>query len=323
MTLSSGPERMAVGHTSADWAARITLGTAQLSDGYGATRRDPLAPDVEAVAELLAAAWTLGIRRIDTAPDYGGAEGLLGAVGLGGWHVDTKLPQLPDEVAHAATGTIESWVRRRIESSLETLGIERIATLILHRPSVLITPVGEGVLLALRALKDEGLVGAIGVSVYGPDEALDLLDDTAERTIDVVQAPVSVVDRRMLAAAITDRLHAAGAELHARSVYLQGILLTSTDRRPRWARAFDGALTAWDGWIDAQGDGAALPACLGFVLERSEVDRVVIGVEDAGQLLEMDAALGGPLAELAALVPDAVAVDDVAVIDPRRWEHGR
>ena len=314
---------MTASRGTADWAGRVTLGTAQLAAGYGATRQAPGAPDAETVAELLATAAALGIRRLDTAPDYGGAEHLLGAVGLDGWEVDTKLPGLPDELADAPSSSIESWVRRRIETSLETLRIDHVTTLILHRPWILTAPAGKHVLGALRGLKEDGTVRAVGVSVYGPDEAGELIDAGAGEAIDVVQAPVSVVDRRMHEPLVTDQLRAAGVELHARSVYLQGLLLTPPERRPGRARAFDGPLAPWDIWVDGQQPGAALAASLGSVITHPQVARVVIGVEDARQLHHIDAAMRGKLANLHEDVPAEVTVHDTAVIDPRRWEQER
>lgn len=313
---------MTSSRSTADWAGRVTLGTAQLAAGYGATRHAPHAPDREAVAELLDTAATLGIRRLDTAPDYGDAERLLGTVGLDGWEVDTKLPGLPDELTDAPSGSIESWVRRRIETSLEALGVGHVTTLVLHRPAVLTGPAAEHVLDALRAVRDDGLIRSFGVSVYGPDEALELIDTGAGELIEVVQAPVSVVDRRMLATVVSDHLRAAGVALHARSVYLQGLLLIPPHRRPGWARSFDGPLASWDGWIARQEPGAALAVSLGSVVGHPQVARVVIGVEDAAQLRQIDATMRGTLADLHERIPDDVVVHDLGVIEPRRWDQG-
>ena len=312
---------MTPSRSTADWADRVTLGTAQLAAGYGATRQFMNAPNADAVAELLATAATLGIRRLDTAPDYGDAERLLGTGGLDGWEVDTKLPGLPDELAAAPSGRIGSWVRRRIETSLENLHIDHVTTLVLHRPEVLRGPAGESVLDALQAVRDDGLIRTVGVSVYGPDEALQLIDTDAGYLIEVVQAPVSVVDRRMLATAVSDDLRVAGMALHARSVYLQGLLLTSPDRRPGWARSFDGPLASWDGWIARQKPDAALAASLGYVVGHPRVARVVIGVEDAAQLQQINATMRGMLGDLHERIPEAVVVHDPDVIDPRRWRH--
>ena len=314
---------MTSSRSAADWADRVTLGTAQLAAGYGATRQFPNAPNADAAAELLATAATLGIRRLDTAPDYGDAERLLGTGGLDGWEVDTKLPGLPDELVAAPASSIESWVRRRIETSLENLHIDHVTTLVLHRPAVLRGPVGGSVLDALQAVRDDGLIRSVGVSVYGPDEALELIGTDAGDLIEVVQAPVSVVDRRMLATAVCDDLRAAGMALHARSVYLQGLLLTPPDRRPGWARSFDGPLASWDGWIARQEPDAALAASFGYVVGHPQVARVVIGVEGVAQLQQLDATMRGTLADLRERIPNDVIVRDLDVIDPRRWEQSR
>lgn len=300
---------------------RITLGTAQLAAGYGATRRGSDAPSVTDVARLLEAARELGIGRIDTAADYGDAERLLGAAGLGGFSVDAKLPALPPALKHSDAEGIASWVRMHVEQSLERLRVPSLAALLLHRPTVITSAVGPTVVAAVGELQQEGLVGQLGASVYGPDEGLPLVD--AVPGLSIIQAPVSAVDRRMLAPQVVKRLEADGVELHARSVYLQGLLLVRPTRRPIWARAFDGALRPWDDWVEQNAlDTAEIAtAALGFVFRRTEVSRVIVGAEDAEQLRATVGSLSPaePFDGLAEALPDEVAVADLDVIDPRRW----
>lgn len=299
--------------------ARLTLGTAQLAAGYGATRRGPGAPSAAAVARLLEAARELGLRRIDTAADYGDAERLLGAAGLDGFTVDSKLPALPPALDQTDAGSIASWVREQVERSLERLRMPSLAALLLHRPTVLTMPAGSAIVAAVGRLQQEGLVGQFGASVYDADEALALAD--VAPGLGIIQAPVSAVDRRILAPHIVQRLAAVGVELHARSLFLQGLLLVGPSCRPNWARAFDDALRPWDDWVERNtlGTQASAGAALGFVLSRPEVARVVVGVEDAEQLRATVGSLTELPEGLAETLPDEVAVRNPDVIDPRRW----
>ena len=287
-------------------AERLSLGTAQVAAGYGATRGEVSALTADDLATLLATAGSLGIRHLDTAPDYGDAEQMLGSCGLDGWEVSTKIKAPPN-----GERDVRGWVARELEGSLARLGVDRLDTVLLHRPEVLATAGGPALLDALAEMRSAGTIRAVGASVYGPGVLGSLLLTEA---IDVIQAPVSVVDRRMLHPDVTQLLHDHSCSLHARSVFLQGLLLVEPSARPKWARRHDTALAPWDKWSADQRAGRG-SLCLGYVFAQPGVDRVVIGVESAAQLDELVRDLAGPVPP----VPDAVVVDEPEVLDPRRW----
>ncbi len=295
-----------IGQTGEAFAERLSLGTAQVAAGYGATRSEVSALTVDDLAELLAAARSLGIRHLDTAPDYGDAELMLGSCILDGWEVSTKIKAPPD-----GERDVRGWVARELEGSLARLGVDRLNTVLLHRPEVLATAGGPALLDALAEMRSAGTIRAVGASVYGPEGLGSLLLTEA---IDVIQAPVSVVDRRMLHPDVTQLLHDHSCSLHARSVFLQGLLLVEPSGRPEWARRHDTALAPWDKWSADQRAGRG-PLCLGHLLAQPEVDRVVIGAESAAQLDELVHDLGGSVPP----VPSSVVTDEPDVIDPRRW----
>ncbi len=231
---------------------------------------------------------------------------MLGSCGLDGWDVSTKIKAPPD-----GERDVRGWVARELEGSLARLGVDRLDTVLLHRPEELATAEGRALLEALAEMRAAGSIRAVGASVYGPDDLRSVLE---AETVDVIQAPVSVVDRRMLQLDITQLLHNHGCALHARSVFLQGLLLVDPSARPEWARRHDVALAPWDMWSAEQRTGRG-SLCLSYVLARQEVDRVVIGVESAAQLHELVRDLGSPIPP----APDSAVVDDPEVFDPRRW----
>src|SRR5581483_5780029 len=64
-------------------------------------------------------------------------------------------------------------IRRQLESSLERLGVDRVDLYLAHEPDTE-TPVGDTI-RAFEQLRDEGLIGAWGLSNYdrgGVEEAL-------------------------------------------------------------------------------------------------------------------------------------------------------
>lgn len=288
-------------------AARIALGTAQFGLPYGvANTRGQISED-EGKA-ILSLARGAGLRTLDTAIAYGDSETRLGRIGLGEWQVVTKLPALPDDAASAA-----DWVAWQVTGSLARLHKDALHGLLLHRPAQLCESRGRGLYEALVRERESGRVERIGVSIYSPDE-LDALPPGMR--FDIVQAPWSVLDQRMTASGCAARLREEGCEFHARSLFLQGLLLMPPQSRPpRFAR-WNNLLGRWDAWLASHGLDA-LEACVGLALITPGIDKVVVGVDSAAHLKQIIAAAGADV-RLPPL-PTDLATDDVRLLNPALW----
>jgi aryl-alcohol dehydrogenase-like predicted oxidoreductase len=206
---------------------------------------------------------------------------------------------------------VAAWVRDCIRGSLQRLQVASLHGLLLHRPQDLLGSSGAALSAGLAAAKSAGLVAKLGVSIYAPEE----LDGLASRMqLGVVQAPFSIVDRRLASSGSLARLHAAGTEVHVRSVFLQGLLLMGAGLRParfaRWQQLWD----QWDRWLVEQ---ALTPvqACLSFALSQPGIDRVVVGVDSRQQLQEI---LAGAAARSPA-PPATLMSADLDLVNPSRW----
>jgi aryl-alcohol dehydrogenase-like predicted oxidoreductase len=284
---------------------RLALGTAQFGLPYGIANRSGRIGGDDMTA-ILDRAGRAGITTLDTAVDYGESEQRLGECGIAGWRVVTKLPPVPDD--HDDVG---DWVRHVLLGSLQRLRIARLYGLLLHEPRQLLGPRGREIHEALAKLKEEGLVEKIGVSVYAPAD-LDALWPRFH--FDLVQAPFNVVDRRLQTSGWLQRLDEAGAEIHARSIFLQGLLLTDAAGLPAAFSAWRPLWESWQRWLDGRAT-TALRACLGFAFAHPQVDLAVVGVDDPRQ---MQAILDNADAE-AEIPPGDLTSDDIDLIDPSRW----
>ncbi|RXE55083.1 aldo/keto reductase [Methanoculleus taiwanensis] len=285
--------------------SRIALGTVQFGLPYGVANTSGQVNPGEAAA-ILQQARAAGIDTLDTAIAYGESEQRLGEIGVEAWHVVSKLPAMPERCTN-----VNTWVQEAVACSLERLKIDSLYGLLLHRSEQLLEPSGEELYSALVDLKEQGMVKKIGVSIYNPEE-LDLL--WPDFRLDLVQAPFNILDRRIQTSGWLTRMHRAGTEVHARSAFLQGLLLMETDRRPekfnRWKLLWE----QWDNWLSRQGL-TPVQACLGFVLSQPEIDRVVVGVDNRRQLQEI---LAATEADLPA-PPATLMIEDTDLINPSRW----
>lgn len=284
---------------------RLALGTVQFGLDYGVANAGGKIAPGEA-AEIVRMARAAGVDTLDTAVAYGDAESRLGEIGVVDWRIVSKLPPRPD-------GTDpEKWVRQIVERSLSNLQVSRLHGLLLHRPGDLAGAHGESLYRALLAIREDGLVGKIGVSVYSPDD----LDLTCGRfALDLVQAPLNLVDRRLVTSGWLSRLKRDGVEVHVRSAFLQGLLLMKPAVRPRKFDLWSQVWTRWEEWQHEHPALSPQAACLAYPLACTQVDRVVVGVDSAaqlGQLLASTCALDGDC------IPD-LSCDDERLINPSSW----
>ena len=256
---------------------KLALGSVQFGLNYGVSNKVGQVVAAEA-KQILLLAKKKKVEVLDTAISYGSSEEVLGNIGVNEFRVVTKLPSLPTDQS-----AISCWVRDQVEGSLRRLRQKKLYGLLLHQPQDLLGLNGDQLIQALVDLKNDGFVQKIGVSIYSPDE----LDEVYKRIqIDLVQAPLNVVDRRLQYSGWLDRLKDDDVEVHTRSAFLQGLLLMERSKIPqkfsRWS-------FFWDQWHEKLQDSAAsaLEACLAYPLSLEQVDQVIVGVDSAAQLLEI------------------------------------
>jgi aryl-alcohol dehydrogenase-like predicted oxidoreductase len=261
-------------------AQKIALGSVQFGMTYGVTNTSGRTPLSE-VGKILKIAQQANVDLIDTAISYGDSEKILGEAGVSSFNVVSKLPVLPKDLMD-----VDSWVEYQIKKSLQRLEIKSLYGLLLHRPEDLLGYAGKKLTVALNRIKSYGLVKKIGVSIYDPRE---LYSATDLMRIDLVQAPLSVIDRRLETSGWLSRLHQEGVEVHTRSVFLQGLLLMPRNKIPA---KFEAWATLWDRWASELEESklSAAAACLSYPLSFAEIDRVVVGVDSVDQLKALIAA---------------------------------
>jgi pseudaminic acid cytidylyltransferase len=284
---------------------KLSLGTVQFGMDYGvANDRGRISRDK--AGAVLKLARKSGLRALDTAIGYGESEDVLGQLGTTGWEVTTKLPAVPE-----ATLDIYQWVAGQVRASLDRLSLPKVHAVLLHRPDQLLGVRGPELQAALHRLKTDGLTSKIGISVYTPSE-LERLFATGQ--FDLVQAPCSIIDQRLVHSGWVQRLRESGIELHTRSIFLQGLLLMNEEQRPAKFRRWPQVWSAWSTWLKETGL-EAVEACLLYALSIAGADRVVVGVDGVSHL---QAILDTKCRHLPSLPewPDPLPED---LLDPSRW----
>ncbi len=283
----------------------MAIGTAQFGLDYGIANPQGQLPLSEA-RRVIEAASRAGIDTLDTAIAYGTSEKCLGGIGVDGWKIVSKLPSFPSENRDTSR-----WIHGAVTGSLQRLGVNRLYGLLLHRPVQLLELGGNDLYKELLQIRDEGLVAKIGVSIYDPAELTDL---TQKYAFDIIQAPCSIIDRRLIDTGWLSRLARQGVEVHVRSVFLQGLLLMTPHARPEQFQPWRSLWETWTQWLSAEGL-TAVQACLRYVLTFSEISKVIVGVDNAVQLNEILDACEGKIPN----PPDCLNSRDTRLLNPTNW----
>ena len=248
---------------------KLAIGTAQLGSAYGVANTSGILPEKE-MKKIFDRAILEGIDTIDTARSYGESEIILGNSCVDNFKVITKLPTVPDNCLN-----IEKWVDNYIERSLISLKLKKIYGILLHNPNQLLSDSGKVLFRALESYKKNGVISKIGISIYSPSQ-LDLI--LPKFSIDIVQAPFNIVDRRILNSGWLEKLSKKNIETHIRSVFLQGLLLMQYEKIPNQFSNWNRVWLKWKNWL-LDNEISPVHACISFVDSFQEVDKIIVGFD--------------------------------------------
>jgi len=259
---------------------KIILGTVQFGISYGVSNIDGKTT-IQQALDILNYAWKSGINTIDTASNYGNSESVIGRLTeKNKWNIITKTPSFDNCID--IKECIES-IDTSFKKSLHRLNVDKIDTLLIHSANNLLDSKGSKLFCHMKRLRDTGLVKKIGVSVYTYDQ-IDYILDNYE--FDIIQLPVSILDQRLIKSGHLEKIKQYGVEIHARSVFLQGLLLMPLDNIPNYFSKVSNNISRILVRSHKQ-SLSSIELALGFVQDIHEVDKVIVGVNTVDQLIEI------------------------------------
>jgi aryl-alcohol dehydrogenase-like predicted oxidoreductase len=286
-----------------EWCGKFVLGTVQFGLDYGVSNSAGKIPPAE-VARILTRAGDSGVGGLDTAAAYGSSEEVIGeCLKQGGsFNIISKLPG----------GLTGDEFMGSLDQSLQRLGVERLEAYLVHAPAEMLRPEVQDFLIRARG---EGKVKKVGVSVYRIEEVELLWADGIE--FDVLQIPFNVFDQRF--AAVFAELRARKVEVHARSVFLQGLLFMTPEELPEHFASVRNPIAALHELAETAGLSLS-SLLLNFAMAQRGIDRVLVGVAGLGQLQENLEAFDdfGKVAKLLSKLEN-LSISDENIVLPTNW----
>jgi len=271
--------------------SKFILGGAQFGVDYGIANTSGQVKKEE-VGRILDAAIKAGVSSVDTARAYGNSEEMIGVAllessNLSRLKVITKIPELQGFSSETVSSDVlNQTIDNHVAMSLKSLKTDCLDAILLHRAAYLHSWNGT-VWSRLKAHRQKGSVKRLGVSVQNTDELLLALEDT---DVEVIQLPFNILDWRWDKAIpkILEVKSKRKLEIHARSVFLQGLLLT--DDASLWEKAHITNSSEITGWLTQTKEycncSSLRELCLKYVASLNWVDGIVVGVDSLSQFSE-------------------------------------
>ena len=284
---------------------KIALGSAQWGMAYGISSSGEKLEKND-IRKILNLAKKIGIKSIDTAPAYGAGEMLLGEIGVDDFDVTTKIAKITNQSSPA------DFLRASFLKSKSSLGASSLYGLLVHDVSDLFGKNGRFIFEEMQRLKKEGAVRKIGVSVYTVEDAKRAFE---HYEFDLVQFPYSILDRRFERSGLLENWRKYGVETHARSIFLQGLLLMDTLNIPKKLEP----LASKSSYIQSQSKSLGLSTVeylTRFAISCDLIDKLIIGVESVRQLEQIRHSLG----KSDTINFPAIDINDEGLLLPYNWD---
>lgn len=250
---------------------KILLGTAQFDKNYGISRSNKEF-NFNQKKLLIKFARQNQIEGLDTAAVYKNAETELGKIGVNDFKIISKLPKLKKNAK------VRTQILSALKLSLNKLKLKRIYGILIHDLKDLNGSNKDEYLDELKNLKRLNLVKKIGISLYDVNDIKKIIKYWKP---DIIQIPFNIFDRRLNNKIICKIIKKNKIEVHARSIFLQGIL-TKRNKKKRfnkWKKLFD----AWFNWCNKNNMQPYEVAYL-YAKNNNIINKIVIGFENFDQL---------------------------------------
>lgn len=287
---------------------KLAIGTAQFGLDYGIANNHGKVSQKE-IKKILDLARSSNISLLDTAMDYGDSEFSIGEAGSEDFDIVSKIGDIPVNEKNT-----KDFIYNKLKNTLDDLGIKSLYGLLLHRPENLLNKNGIAIYETLSEFKEMGLVKKIGISIYEPDNLNKIIPNFK---LDIIQSPINIFDRRLINSFWADELKKKGIEIHARSIFLQGLLLINPSKRPAYFKKWNKLFKEYDEWLYEK-KISNFELCIRYVLSQDSIDKVVIGIDSCEQLKEIIDLYSSKSEKLT--VPNELFSNDKSLINPSCWK---
>lgn len=240
------------------------------------------------------------IEYLDTAHGYGNAEKIIGQLKKTEWKIITKIPKIKSQNSIE----IRKYIFEIINNSLKNLKCRSLYAVLFHDEKQLLSKNGNKIFKCLKYLKKKGMINKIGVSFYTPEILIKTLSNFK---IDLIQIPINYINRSFINQKILKKIKKQNIEVHARSIFLQGLLLKEKTNNKKFKK-FIGYINMWHN----KNKISRLESSLNFFNNLNFIDKYIFGLESLKQLKQI-------IKTKRRIIMNFPKFDEKYIKDPRKW----
>jgi aryl-alcohol dehydrogenase-like predicted oxidoreductase len=284
----------------------LIVGTANFGQKYGLlsdSRKLPYSTLKEIFKEL-SHSKNIGL---DTSPEYGEAEKLIGELTSHSNYTGPITSKIPQRCYSDARLIVES-----AKKSLEYLNVTSIKSFLLHGFNRDLLNNSKEIKQGLEEIIKLGLSQSVGLSCYTESEVV-----TAKRLISnltIFQIPENIIDQRKVDSKVIPFLKSEGCEFLIRSIFLQGYLLGDIQKLTNRLSGLRQPIESVQRKAKSFGMDS-LTYCLAYAKSINWASGVVVGIDSIEQLTSINRVFNESFSGL----NYDVSVADEKLIDPRKW----
>jgi aryl-alcohol dehydrogenase-like predicted oxidoreductase len=245
---------------------KLAIGTVQLGINYGINNQNGIPKEVE-IKNIFDLAISNKITMLDTASGYGDAEIKIGKESKQRFKIISKFSNINEYNS----------IEQELYNSLKNTRSKSLYGYLAHNANEIID--NTDLWGKLKEFKEKGLINKIGFSLYDPIQLGILLSKNI--IPDLVQIPYSILDRKF--EPFFDKLKKLNVEIHARSIFLQGLYFMNINKLPQKLLALKEPLTNINSHC-IKNSVSINDFALNFVYGNNFIDYLVLGIEKECQL---------------------------------------
>jgi aryl-alcohol dehydrogenase-like predicted oxidoreductase len=278
---------------------KIIIGSANFTQKYGA---DSIKIANNEVKKILNVAIKNDICAIDTAEAYLKNKNTFKKI-------NKKFKFTSKIILNYKWKSLE-YCQKKLEDHFKNLNLKKIDTLLIHNEKILLTKNGLKIFKNLEVLKKEKYFHKIGLSIYDTHNLKYII---SKFNLNVVQCPYNILDQRIFNTGWFDRLKYKGIEIHARSIFLQGLLVNKLVYRKQYFKRWHKNISNWFKWLE-NNNISPIDYCLSDLLSR-DFDKIIIGINNLDNLKEII-----NFRKIDIKKKLNFRLNDLKLIDPRKWK---
>lgn len=286
-------------------ADKIIVGTAQFGLDYGVSNTKGKTEECE-VNRILDYLGYSGVKYLDTAPAYGDSHRIIS-----NYLKNNNVFKVNTKISSINNTDIKSIIKE-VHESLELFN-GNISCLSFHDVNDFTNKNYDKVIEEVECLKRKGYINKVGVSIYDENQLDNVIN---KMDVDVVQVPFNIYDQRLIGSKRIIELSCRGTEIHARSIFLQGLILMELEHIPSKLSSMK---TQQESLIlySRELNKSVYELCLSWVFQQNWIDKIVVGLNDLSQSKKLIKSISGSLSKDLDL--KKYSISEPLIINPVNW----